>query len=140
MLTLADVYVYDGARDTRVRRIALPNWSVIDFHYALAPDLVLDRRGVAFVSNNVQPRLLEIEPSTFHTKEHQLRVVSRRQSETGFGPLRLASDGALIAVSATGHSVFKIDLREGTAREIDGDHENSTPAFCTTISMLASFC
>lgn len=118
VLTLANVHVYDIAGRMLLRRIRLPEWSVADFDYALPPDLALDHHGAAFVSNNVEPRLLEVDPSTFQTREHQLRLTSRKQWETGFGSLRFAPDGTLLAVSATGRSGFRIDLLNGNAQEI----------------------
>jgi hypothetical protein len=118
VLTLESVYIYDTAASTLLRRIQLPAWSVADFDYALPPDLVLDHRGTAFLSSNVEPRLLEMNASTSQMKEHRLRLISRRQSESGFGALQFAPDGALLAVGTTAGSRFRIDLRAGTAEEM----------------------
>jgi hypothetical protein len=118
VLTIENVHVYDTATRMLLRRVRLPEWSVADFDYALPPDIALDHRGTAFISNNVEPRLLEVDPSTFQTKEHQLRLTSRKQWETGFGSLQFARDGTLLAVSTTGGAVFRIDLRNGNAQEI----------------------
>jgi hypothetical protein len=118
VLTLENVHVYDIAGRMLLRRIRLPGWSVADFDYARPPDIALDDRGTAVISNNVEPRLLEIDPSTFQTKEHQLRLTSPKHWETGFGSLQFMRDGTLLAVSTTGEAVFRIDLRNGKAQEI----------------------
>jgi len=118
VLTPDSVYIYDTAARTLLYRIQLPAWSMADVEYALPPDLVLDDRGVAYLSSNVEPRLLEIEPATFQVKEHHLRLMPRAEAETGFGALRFAPDGALLAVSTTARSRFRIDLQTGSAREM----------------------
>jgi hypothetical protein len=123
VLTVENVYVYDTAERILLRRFRLPDWSVADFQYALAPDLVLDSRGRAFVSNNVEPRLLEIDPESFETKEHHVRLVSRTHLETGFGALQFRPDGALVARSTLGESTFSIDLANGEARELPSSRE-----------------
>jgi len=118
VLTPATLYIYDTAAATLLHRIQLPAWSMADFAYALPPDLVLDSRGVAYLSSNVEPRLLEIDPSTVQVKEHRLRLISRPHSESGFGALQFAPDGTLLAVGTTAGSRFRIDLRAGTAEEM----------------------
>lgn len=116
VLTVSDVYVYDTRRVALIRRIPLPQWSVADF--MCAPALALDRRGAAFVSNNVQPRLLEIDPDTLRAREHALRLVSAKKWDIGFGALAFGQDGSLFAVSALAGALFKIDLASGRAKEI----------------------
>jgi hypothetical protein len=117
VLTTENVHVYDLQARTLLRRIALPNWSVADFAYACPPDMILDNRGAAFISNNVQPRLFEIEPN-LRAHERELVVVSRRRSEVGLGSLEIAPDGMLFAMSATGGTVFRIELTRGIAAEV----------------------
>lgn len=117
VLTLEDVYVYDTRTLELIRRIRLPDWYVADI--MCPPDMALDQRGNAFVSNNVQPRLLQIDSANFQKKERELTLISRRKGwEIGFGGLAFGSDGTLFALTALGESLFKIDLASGTAREI----------------------
>jgi hypothetical protein len=118
VLALEHVYVYDTERRTLLRRVTLPNWSVADFDFMCPPDMVLDRTGTALVSNNVQPRLLQIDPTDFQTREHYLSLISQKQWEIGFGALAFESNGTLFALSALGGSLFKIDLAQQTAEEI----------------------
>jgi hypothetical protein len=118
VLTLEHVYVYDTKNLTLIRRIRLPNWSVADFDFMCPPDMALDRAGTAFVSNNVQPRLLQVDPANFQKKEHQLRLISDKQWEIGFGALAFGPDGTLFALSALAGSLFKIDLASRTASEM----------------------
>jgi hypothetical protein len=116
VLTIGHVYVYDTRKRTLIRRIALPNWPVADF--ACPPDIALDRDGTAYISSNVQPRLLQIDPSSFLSREHQLRQISPRQLETGFGALAFGRDGTLRALSAVAGLLFEIDVAGRVAREI----------------------
>jgi len=116
VLTVEHVYVYDTRKLRLIRQIRLPNWSVADF--ICSPDMVLDQSGTAFVSNNVQSRLLQIGPANFRKKEHELRLISARQWETGFGGLAFGSDGTLFALSSLAGSLFKVDLASRSAKEI----------------------
>jgi hypothetical protein len=118
VLSLQHVYVYDTEKLELIRRIRLPGWSVADVDFMCPPDMVLDQRGTAFVSNNVEPRLLQIDPVTFQEKEHQLRLISKKRWDIGFGGLAFGSDGTLFALSALAGSVFRIDLASRSAREI----------------------
>lgn len=118
VLTVADVRVYDTTKRTLIRRIGLPNWSVAGRGFACPPDIVLDRGGGAFVSSNVEPRLLQIGPGNFRRREHQLALVSSRKWDVGFGGLAFDANGTLLALSAVGGSLFAIDLRNRIATEI----------------------
>ena len=116
VLTLEHVYVYDTRKRTSIGRIRLPNWPIADF--MCPPDVVLGRDGTIYVSNNVQPRILQIGPAGFHKREYQLKLVSDRQWEIGFGALAFAPDGTLFGMSTLAGAVFRIDLAGGTAREV----------------------
>lgn len=118
VLTLEDVYVYDTRKLELIRRVRLPNWSVAAAGFMCAPDLVLDGRGTAFVSNNVQPRLVQIGPPDFQPKEHELRLISHKQWDIGFGALSFGANGTLFGVSALAGSLFRIDLKSSSATEI----------------------
>ena len=117
VLTLDHVYVYDTHSLELIRPIRLPEWFVADF--MCAPDLVVDRSGTAFVSNNVQPRVVQIGAHDFQTVEHQLRLVSSKRWDIGFGALTFGPDGTLFGLSALAASLFRIDLALGTATEIE---------------------
>jgi hypothetical protein len=117
VLTVERVYVYDTEALTLIRRIKLPDWPMVDVDFMCPPDIVLDRRGTAFVSSNVEPRLFQIGPD-FETTEHQLRLISGKQLEIGFGSLVFAPDGSLFGMSAVAGLVFRIDVAGGNATEV----------------------
>jgi hypothetical protein len=117
VLTLDHVHVYDTHTLELMRTIPLPEWFVADF--MCAPDLIVDRSGTAFVSNNVQPRLVQIDGDDFRVTDHQLRLISAKQWDVGFGALALGADGTLFGLSALAGSLFRIDLQLGTATEIE---------------------
>jgi hypothetical protein len=116
VLDLDRVEVYDTHTRQLIRRIALPAWSVAEF--ACAPDIAFDRSGTAFISHNGEPKLWQIDPDTFALTEWRVRLVGREHLDTGFGSLALAPDGRLFAVSASGGSLWRIDVRDATAQEI----------------------
>ena len=116
LLTLDHVHVYDMRSLARVGRFELPSGSMAAF--ICPPDLVLNESGVAFVSNNVQPTLLEIDLATKSIREHRLATVSSKQWEIGFGRLLFGPDGTLFAVSAAGRTSWRIDVTAGVAHEI----------------------
>ncbi len=134
VLTLDEVYVYDTRKRERIRRIRLPEWFVADF--MCAPDMVLDKSGTAFVSNNVQPRVVEIAGDDFEVKEYQLRLISAKQWDIGFGALAFAPDGTLFALSALAGSLFRIDLSRGTATEVERSQMDAAAA-ATAVNLRA---
>lgn len=116
VLSLDRVHVYDAKSRSLIREVTLPDWSVADF--ICPPDMALDHAGNALVSNNVQPRLLQIDANGFHTTEHQLKLVSPKRWDIGFGALAVGSDGAIFGVSALAGTLWRIDLTQGIAEEI----------------------
>lgn len=118
VLTPGDVYVYDATKLVLIARVGLPNWSVAGPGFMCAPDLALDRAGTAFVSNNVEPRLVTIDARDFRATEHALTLVSPKQWEIGFGGLAFGQDGTLFGISALAGSIFRIDLEGKRAQEI----------------------
>ena len=127
VLTSEHVHVYDMNTLELVRRVPLPDWPVAEF--VCPPDIALDASGAAFVSSNVQARLFEIAPVTFETKEHELELVSTRKLDVGFGALAFAADGTLLALSAVGEALFRIDVSRRTATEVSLSHR--APGGCT---------
>jgi hypothetical protein len=121
VLTLDHVDVYDTASRRPLGRVELPSGSMADF--VCPPDLVLNDAGVAFVSNNVQPILLEIDITARRIREHHLATISPKQWEVGFGRLAFGPDGTLFAVSAAGRTVWRIDVAAGVAHELPAGTE-----------------
>lgn len=109
-------YVYSAATGALVRRLDLPNWPVAAF--VCPPDLALDRAGAAFVSSNVEPRLVRIDPERFSMTEYALELISPRRWEIGFGGLAFGPDGTLFASAAWTDTLWKIDLGRRLAEEI----------------------
>jgi hypothetical protein len=125
VLTVERVYVYDTEALTLLRRIKLPDWPMVDVDFMCPPDIVLDRRGTAFVSSNVEPRLFQIG-ADFETTEHQLRLISGKQLEIGFGSLVFGPDGSLFGMSAVAGLVFRIDLAGANATELVSPRPGTT--------------
>ena len=119
VLDVDRVHVYDTHTRQLIRTIALPGWSVAEF--ACRPDIAFDRSGTAFISHNGEPKLWQIDPDTFALTERSVRLVGREHLDVGFGRLTLAPDGRLFAVSASGGSLWRIDVRDATAQEITVD-------------------
>ena len=109
-----------------IRRMSLPRWGVVASDYACPPDLAIDSGGVAFVSNNVQPRLLQIDPVDFQITEHEFSLVTDKQWDIGFGALAFGPDGSLYAFSALGGLLFELDLVNQNAREIPSSHARAS--------------
>lgn len=123
VLGLDDVCVYDAAGKKLIRRIALPNWSVLRF--VCMPDLALDRSGSAFVSSNVQARLWRIDADNFEVKEHEITLLGRERWDTGFGALAFAADGTLYALTSSVGSMWKIDIAKANASMIEPNNPPS---------------
>lgn len=121
LLASDHVAVYDTDRRVQLHRIALPVWTVADF--ICAPDLALDAHGRAYISNNVQPIIVQIDLDNVRVIEHRLDVVSAGQAEIGFGALRFTPEGVLLGVSALGRTLWKIDLAARSAEAVHGPPE-----------------
>ncbi len=126
VLTLDNVRVFDIAskRTTLIRHIALPSGSVAPFDVACMPDLALDRSGSGFVTSNLQPKLLRIDPDSFEIKMVEIRLQGKEQWDTGFGTLAFAGDGTLYALTSLVGSLWKIDTEKASATLI---HLNDPP-------------
>ena len=112
VLHAAYVDVYDRPTDSLIRRIPLPSWAVADF--VCPPDIAFDRAGGAYISNNVEPNLSQIDPDTFQLKEHRLSLLQREHLDIGLTKLRFAPDGTLFAGASFGGSQWRIDLASAT--------------------------
>lgn len=119
VLDLDAVYVYDIATKHLIQRIALPDWYVADL--ICKPDMALDRSGTAFISNNLQPRLWEIDSESFQLKEHVIRLVTREHLDVGFGALAFAPDGTFFGLASPAGSLWRIDVRKAAAHQVEPD-------------------
>jgi len=113
LLGLEDVRVYDAEGKRLIKKIALPGWSVARF--ACDPDMVLDGSGAAIVSSNVQARLWRIDADSLEVSDHTIRLQDRENWDVGFGALAIAADGTLLALTSVSESLWRIDLRKGSA-------------------------
>jgi len=123
VLTLEEVRIYDNAKKgkTLIRKIALPNWSVVGFRNVCMPDMVLDRAGSAFISSNAQARLLRIDANRFDLKDYPISFHERGAWDIGFGALAFSTDGNLLARTTPGGLLWKIDITKATAIMVEGN-------------------
>jgi hypothetical protein len=121
VLTLDEVRIYDTAppRKRLIRKIALPNWSVVGFRHVCMPDMALDRAGSAFISSNAQARLWRIDADSFDLKEYEISFHKRERWDIGFGALAFAADGTLLARTTPGGWLWKIDVTNASAVMIE---------------------
>jgi hypothetical protein len=121
VLTLEEVRVYNTATTGKrlIRKIALPNWSVVGFRNVCMPDMALDRAGSAFISSNAQARLLRIDADRFDLKDYAISFHEREGQDIGFGALRFAADGTLFARTTPGGLLWKIDITKASAIMIE---------------------
>jgi hypothetical protein len=117
VLSLEHVYVYDTIGRQLIRRVALPAWSVA--RSICSPDMTLDRSGAAFISSNVESKLWKIDAEDFSIKEHEIRLRAREDLDIGFGALTFAADGTLFALTAHAGSLWRIDIANSSANEVE---------------------
>jgi hypothetical protein len=79
---------------------------------------------------------MEITGDDFQIREHQLRLISAKQWEIGFGALAFRGDGTLFGLSALGGSLFRIELGAGTATEIEPSQMDAATA-ATALNLRA---
>jgi hypothetical protein len=106
VLGAEDLRVYDAATKKLVRQIVLPEWSVA--RYECRPDLALDASGSAIVSNNIVPNLWRVDAQTFRVTEQAIALEGRGGWDIGFGPIALAADGTVYALTSNGMSLWKV--------------------------------
>ena len=117
VLGLEHVYVYDITGKQLIRRVVLPNRSVAGF--VCSPDMALDRSGSAFISSNVESRLWKIDAEDFSIKQHEIRLHAGEGRDIGFGALTFAADGTLFALTAYASSLWRIDIANSSANEVE---------------------
>ena len=117
VLTLDEVRVYNTATTGKrlIRKIALPNWSVVRFRNVCMPDMALDRAGSAFISSNGQGRLLRIDGDRLDLKDYAISFHGREGLDIGFGALTFAADGTLFARTTPGGLLWEIDINKARA-------------------------
>ncbi|MNC87531.1 hypothetical protein D3C83_32620 [compost metagenome] len=120
MLGLDGVRVYETGGKRLIRHVALPEWSVARF--VCNPGFTLDKAGSAIMASNVQPRLWLVDGSSFQVREITVTLEGRERWETGFGALAHAADGSLLALTANGNSLWKIDLAGARASLVESYH------------------
>jgi hypothetical protein len=125
VLTLGEVRVYDstGAKMQLIRKVVLPNWSVVGFRDVCLPDMALDQAGSAFVSNNGQARLLRIDANSFSLKDYDISFQGKERWDIGFGALAFDATGTLLARTTPGGMLWKIDVNKASAVMIEPDRK-----------------
>ena len=117
VLGLNHVDVYGIAENQLIQRIELPGSFVAEL--VCLPDMALDRSGTAFISHNLKPMLWQIDADSFQLKEHVIRLLNREHWDIGFGGLAFAPDGALFGVTASGGSLWSIDIGNASAHQVE---------------------
>ena len=141
VLALDEVRVYNTATTGKrlIRKIALPNWSVVDFRNVCMPDMALDRAGSAFISSNGQARLLRIDTDRFDLKDYAISFHERERWDIGFGALRFAADGTLFARTTPGGLLWKIDITKASAVMIEVNKKLPLDECAITTQLLNGF-
>jgi hypothetical protein len=116
VLTLDHVDIYDVKEKRLIQRIALPGWSVAD--YICQSDIALDGSGAAFISDNAQSRLWEVNADSFEVKEHVIRLINKEHWDIGFGGLAFTADGTLFGLDASAKSLWTIDINSASAHQV----------------------
>ena len=141
VLTLDEVRVYNTATTGKrlIRKIALPNWSVVGFRNVCMPDMALDRAGSAYISSNGQARLLRIDADRFDLKDHAISFHEKEGRDIGFGALGFAADGTLFARTTPGGLLWKIDITKAGAVMIEVNKKLPLDECAITTQLLNGF-
>lgn len=112
-----DLRVYDAATHKLVRRVVLPGWSMA--RYECRPDLALDASGSAIVSSNIVPNLWRVDAQNFRVSEKAIRLEGQESWDIGFGPITLAGDGTVYALTSNGMSLWKVAPEASSAVRLE---------------------
>jgi hypothetical protein len=93
----------------RIRSVALPNWMYADDETNCLPDLQLDGRGTAFVSNHMQPTMWRIDAESFQVQERRVTLTPETSVDAGFSALVVADDGTIFGAMAAPGILWSID-------------------------------
>lgn len=118
ILDIGNVHVFDLAANRLIRTIALPNWFYSGHATNCLPDLQVDRRGAAFVSDNVQPKLWRIDADSLSVHEREVTIDSQRSLDIGFSALSMSDSGVMFAAMAASGSLWRIDMDSYRATKI----------------------
>ena len=121
VLTLDEVRIYDstGKKMQLIRKVVLPNWSVVGFRHVCMPDMALDQAGSVYVSNNGQARLLRIDANSFVLEDYVISFQGKERWDIGFGALAFDATGTLLARTTPGGVLWKIDVSNSSAVMIE---------------------
>ncbi len=141
VLTLDEVRVYNTATTGKrlIRKIALPNWSVVGFRNVCMPDIALDRAGTAYISSNGQARLWRIDADRFDLKNYAISFDESEGRDIGFGALAFAADGTLFARTTPGGLLWKIDITKASAIMIGVNKQRPSDECAITAQFLNGF-
>ena len=114
VLDVGRVHVIDLVKNRRIRTVVLPGWMFSAHEDLCLPDLQIDERGAAFVSDNTQPRLWRIDPADFSVYERTVTLDSHRNLDSGFSALAIGEGGVVFAAMAAPGLLWRIDT--GTFR------------------------
>jgi hypothetical protein len=141
VLTPDEVRVYNTATTGKrlIRKITLPNWSVVGFRNVCMPDMALDRAGSAVISSNGQARLLRIDADRLDLKDYAISFHEREGLDIGFGALAFAADGTLFARTTPGGLLWKIDINKASAIMIEVNGKLPLDECAITTPLLNGF-
>ena len=141
VLTLDEVRIYNTATTGKrlIRKIALPNWSVVGFRNVCMPDIALDRAGSAYISSNGQAKLWRIDADRFDLKDYAISFHASEGRDTGFGALAFAADGTLFARTTPGGSLWKIDIAKANAIMFGLNQQRPLDECAITAQLLNDF-
>jgi hypothetical protein len=109
ILEIGAVHVVDLVTNRRIRSVTLPNRVYAGHNTNCLPDLQLDSRGAAFVSDNLQPTLWRIDPEDFSVHERSVSLDSHRTLDAGFSALAITRQGVVYAAMAAPGLLWRID-------------------------------
>ena len=134
VLMLNEVRIFStsatGAR--LIKRIALPNWSVVGLQNICMPDIALDSAGTAFISSNSQARVLRIDADRFSVRDFAIDFDRRAGMDAGFGALAFGADGTLFARTTPDGRLWKIDVGGSSASPAGSNGESAADACSIT--------
>jgi hypothetical protein len=118
ILDVGAVHVFDLAQKRLLRSVRLANWSYIGYGFNCLPDLRLDAKGAAFVSDNSQPKLWRIDSDTFSVREHNVEFGSLPALDAGFSALAVTGEGLMFGAMAASGLLWRIDTATFRAERI----------------------
>jgi hypothetical protein len=117
VLDVGTVRVFDLTSKKLVRTVDLPNWMYAESENCL-PDLQLDPRGGAFVSDNIQRKLWRIDADRFSVSEHAVTLGSRATLDVGFSAMAVTETGVMYAAMGAPGLLWRVDMNSFQAENI----------------------